>query len=98
MQGSRMADADAEPDQPHGQMRVSVTGRVPPRVAVVHAHSPRQSESTKRVDQMSFYRVSSLVRARLQDLRVARVIVEHRQGITLALSRCEVTLEVDLRE
>ena len=47
---------------------------------------------------MPLHRLGPLVGARLEDLREARMVVEHRQRITAALAGLDVAFEVDLRE
>src|SRR5256714_13033069 len=93
-----MADPHTEPDQPYSQVRVPISPRRTPGVAVVHVHLPRQSESAKALDQVGLDRLGSLVRARLQNLGKARVAVEHGQRVAPAVAGLDEAFEVDLRE
>ena len=93
-----MGDCNADADQPNRELGVGIASRVAPRPAVVHVHAPGQAEAAKHRDQMRLDGVRLLVLARLQQHRVARVIVEHGQRKAAALTDLKVAFEVHLQQ
>ena len=80
MVGAAVGDADAEPHQPHGEHGVGLAAGVAPRRAVVHQHRLGQPVAPEDGAQPLAHRLRALVGAGGERERVARVVVEHRQG------------------
>src|SRR5882762_10505352 len=98
MMRTRKRQADAQPNQPYRELSVtsSVMTIYGPGRAVVHCHAPRQPITTKDTNQSPANSFGSLIRTGHQPQRKARMIVEHRQGITTAPTQSEITFEVHL--
>src|SRR6202795_4302784 len=98
MMRTRKRQADAQANQPNGELGVTSSAMMiyGPGRAVVHRHTPRQTIATKDTNQSRASSFCSLIRTSHQPQRKARMIVEHRQGITTTSTQCEITFEVHL--
>src|ERR1700687_3311391 len=98
MMWTRKRQADAQANQPYRELGVTSSAMMiyGPRRAVVHRHAPRQTVTTKDANQSRASRFRSLIRTSHQPQRKARMIVEHRQGITTTSTQSEITFEVHL--
>jgi hypothetical protein len=77
---------DAELQQPHGQMRPGLAGGIAPGRAVVDEKRLRQPMVTERGLQSSLYGRALLVGAGGKADRVARMVIDDRQGMTTRLT------------
>src|SRR5207237_487310 len=98
MMRTRKRQADAQANQPNGELSItsSVMTIYGPGRAVVHRHAPRQPITTEDANQSRARSFGSLIRTSHQPQRKARMIVEHRQGITTTSTQSEITFEVHL--
>src|SRR5947208_726137 len=98
MMRTRKRQADAQANQPYRELSVtsSVMTIYGPGRTVVHRQAPRQPITTEDANQSRARSFGSLIRTSHQPQRKARMIVEHRQGITTTSTQSEITFEVHL--
>src|SRR6267143_5679196 len=98
MMRTRKRQADTQSNQPYRELGVTSSAMTiyGPGRAVVHGHAPRQTITTKDANQSRASSFSSLIRTSDQPQRKARMIVEHRQGITMTSTQSKITFEVHL--
>src|SRR5437667_6395559 len=98
MMRTRKRQTDAQANQPNGELGVTTSAMMisAPGRAVVHSHAPRQTITTKDANQSRASSFGSLIRTSHQPQHEARMIVEHRQGITTTSTQSEITFEVHL--
>jgi hypothetical protein len=97
MIGTAVDDPDAELEQPYLEPRPALARRVSPRRAVVDEERIRQSIMAEGHLKPIAHRIAALIGTGLQAQIIARMIVNHRQGMALRIvAKPYPTLEVHL--
>src|SRR5262249_23257368 len=99
MIGPAVQNTDAKLEQPNAKSGPALSRRVTPRSAVVDEEGLRQPVTTERQLQSALHGAAPLVGAGLKTQVIARMIVEHGQGMTAAsVAQFDPALEVHLPE
>src|SRR5678815_2466428 len=94
-----MRNRDAETQQPNRQRRELMQEAAAPRRPIVHQHALGQSITPKDSRQLLLHSRSLLIATGLETKCVTRMIIQHRQRMTLLMSsKAKVSLKIHLPE